>query len=123
MKTSKIVYRIATVLVCLAMDLWSDAVKVAFVHLGFPGYFRVELGIMKIAGIIMLVVPLPYFLKEWAYAGFAITFVSAFIAHTVSGDPVSNRIAPLFILLLLLVSYAGFRYKVNRTGTTHFIAL
>lgn len=129
MEKTKIVYRITTILVCLAMvfssysDLYSDAVKQAFVLLGFPGYFRIELGIMKIAGIITLIAPLPYFLKEWAYAGFLITFVSACIAHTVSGDPVSNRIAPLFILILLLMSYAGFRYQVNRTGTKHLIRL
>ncbi|WP_158799257.1 DoxX family protein [Pedobacter sp. L105] len=114
METIKIIYWVSTVLVCLAMvfssysDLRSAAVKEAFVHLGFPGYFRVELGIMKIIGIILLLAPFPGFCKEWAYAGFAITFVSAFIAHSASGDPVSNRMAPLIVLIILLVSFFTF---------------
>lgn len=110
METTKIIYWVSTALVCLAMvyssysDLRSAAVKEAFVHLGFPGYFRVELGIMKVIGIILLLAPLPAFCKEWAYAGFAITFFSAFIAHTMAGDPMSGRIPPLVILVFLLVS-------------------
>lgn len=109
----------STIIVCLTMvfstysDLCSDAVKQAFVHLGFPGYFRIELGIAKIIGIILLVAPLPDRFREWAYAGFTITFISAFIAHSASGDPVGNRLAPLIVLTFLLVSYFSFHRKIN----------
>jgi hypothetical protein len=59
----------------------------AFVHLGFPGYFRIELSWAKLAGAIALLVPMvPARLKEWAYAGFAITLASALIAHLAVGD-------------------------------------
>lgn len=115
MRTTKRIYWASTALVVLAMvysaysDLASPAVKEAFVHLGFPSYFRVELGVMKILGLVLLLAPLPPSFKEWAYAGFAITFVSAFIAHTASGDPVGNRLAPVIVLVLLLVSYGSFR--------------
>ena len=45
-----------------------------FAHLGFPSYFRVELSWVKLAGVAALLVPMvPARLKEWAYAGFAIT--------------------------------------------------
>lgn len=114
MGTTKIIYWVSTGLVVLAMiyssysDLYSVMVKEEFVHLGFPGYFRIELGVMKIIGIVLLLAPLPKFTKEWAYAGFAITFVSAFIAHTASGDPISARIAPLMILVFLLISSFSF---------------
>lgn len=110
MKAIKIIYWVTTVLVALTMaysasaDLNNPEVKQAFDHLGFPGYFRIELGVMKIIGIVLLLAPLPRIFKDWAYAGFAITFVSACIAHTTSGDPMANRIAPIIILLLLLVS-------------------
>ena len=58
-----------------------------FTHLGFPGYFRVELSWAKFAGLAALLVPaVPARLKEWAYAGFAITIVSAVIAHLSMGD-------------------------------------
>jgi len=116
MEAIKIIYWVSTVLVALTMvyssysDLCSTAVQQAFAHLGFPGYFRIELGIMKIIGIVLLLAPLPDFCKEWAYSGFAITFVSAFIAHTASGDPMSIRIAPLIVLVFLLVSYFSFHY-------------
>ena len=119
MKTTKIIYWISTALICLAMvyssysDLYSDQVKQAFVHLGFPGYFRVELGVMKFIGIVLLLAPVPSFIKEWAYAGFAITFVSAFIAHTALGDSVGNRMAPLIILLFLLTSFFSLRQNVK----------
>jgi hypothetical protein len=59
-----------------------------FAHLGFPAYFRIELSWAKLAGIAALLIPtVPARLKEWAYAGFAITLVSALIAHLAVGDP------------------------------------
>src|ERR1044071_410373 len=61
-------------------------VAAAFTHLGFPDYFRVELSWAKFAGLAVLVAPVPARMKEWAYAGFAITVVSALIAHFSVGD-------------------------------------
>jgi len=62
-------------------------VAAAFAHLGFPAYFRIELSWAKFAGLAILLVPLVTTrLKEWAYAGFAITLVSALIAHLAVGD-------------------------------------
>jgi hypothetical protein len=58
----------------------------AFAHLGFPDYFRVELACAKLLGVVVLLAPVPARLKEWAYAGFAITLVSALIAHFAVGD-------------------------------------
>lgn len=59
-----------------------------FTRLGFPAYFRIELSWAKFAGVAALLIPMvPTRLKEWAYAGFAITLVSAFIAHLAVGDP------------------------------------
>ena len=58
----------------------------AFAHLGFPGYFRVENSLAKMAGLIVLLAPAPARLKEWAYAGFAIDLGSAVIAHLAVGD-------------------------------------
>ena len=59
----------------------------AFAHYGFPSYFRIELAWAKFAGLAALLVPMvPARVKEWAYAGFAITLVSALIAHFAVGD-------------------------------------
>jgi hypothetical protein len=57
-----------------------------FTHLGFPAYFRVELSWAKLLGVVLLLAPVPGLLKEWAYAGFAITLGSALIAHFALGD-------------------------------------
>jgi hypothetical protein len=87
-------YWIVTIIFAVHMGFTAYAqltfpeVKGAFVHLGFPSYFRVELSWAKLAGLIVLLVPgMPERLKEWAYAGFAIVVVSALIAHWSVGDP------------------------------------
>lgn len=87
----------------------SEQMVAAFQHLGFPGYFRVELGIAKILGVVAILVPGNLLLKEWAYAGFTITFISAFIAHMSSGDPLSVAGAPIIALILLMTSYVTFK--------------
>ena len=85
----------------------------AFVHLGFPPYFKVELTLAKIFGVLALVIPaVPFKVKEFAYAGFAITLVSAAIAHFGRGDArnlsVLYVIDPLVFFCLLVISYYYF---------------
>lgn len=111
MKAIKITYWATTVIVTIMMIysayayLTQDAMVQAFHHLGYPDYFRVELAIGKVLGAILLISPVPARIKEWVYAGFIITFVSAFIAHSASGDPVNYRVMPLIFLALLITSY------------------
>ena len=84
----------------------------AFAHLGFPPYFKVELTVAKILGVLALLIPaVPFKMKEFAYAGFAITLLSASIAHYARGDArlsVLFIIDPLVFLGLLIVSYVYF---------------
>jgi DoxX-like family len=84
----------------------------AFVHLGFPTYFKVELTLAKILGVLALVIPaVPFKVKEFAYFGFAITLASASIAHFGRGDASLSMlfvIDPLIFLGLLTVSYFYF---------------
>ena len=81
------------------------AVAEAFKQLGFPGYFREELAWAKFLGIAALLFPVPARIKEWAYAGFGIVLVSAFIAHVSVGQgPAQYSWAPV-ALVLLVVSY------------------
>jgi hypothetical protein len=91
-KPQTIIYWIVTALFCLQMSFTAYAqlrlpqVASAFTHLGFPSYFRVELSWAKFAGVLLILAPVPARLKEWAYAGFAITLASALIAHLAVGD-------------------------------------
>lgn len=86
----------------------------AFAHLGFPNYFKIELTVAKILGVLALLIPaVPVKIKEFAYAGFAITLVSASVAHFGRGDgrnlSVLYVIDPLIFLGLLIVSYFYFQ--------------
>jgi hypothetical protein len=83
---------IATALFCLQIGFTAYAqlrlpqVAAAFTHLGFPSYFRVELSLAKLLGVVLLLAPVPPRLKEWTYAGFAFDLGSAVIAHLAVGD-------------------------------------
>jgi hypothetical protein len=91
-KATTIAYWIVTALLCLQMSFTAYAqlrlpqVAAAFTHLGFPAYFRVELSWAKLLGVALLLAPVPARVKEWAYAGFAITLASALVAHLSVGD-------------------------------------
>ena len=112
MKKEKIIYWGTTGLVSAMMlfsafgYLTNPQMMEAFVHLGFPSYFRIELAVFKMIGAVVLLLPMiPAKIKDLAYFGFALTFVSAFIAHLSSGDPINVAIAPVIFLGILVVSY------------------
>jgi hypothetical protein len=108
-------YWIVTSLFALQMGFTAYAqlrlpqVAEAFTHLGFPGYFRVELSWLKLAGILVLLFPVPDRLKEWAYAGFAITLGSALLAHFSVGDGVAQWSWAAGTAVLWAMSYYSFR--------------
>lgn len=120
---SKYVYWGSTGLVTLfmlfsgVMYFIADAPAETFERLGFPDYFRIQLGVAKLVGGVALLVPLPRWLKEWTYAGFVIDFVSALIAHLAVGDPVSTMVVPVALLAVLMVSYGSYhRYILQGPG-------
>ncbi len=120
MKQNNLIYWISTGLLS-AMMLMSGVMyfikpemKEAFHTMGFPDWFRVELGTAKILGVAALLLPMvPSRFKEWAYAGFGIVTVSATIAHINMGQSV---LFPLVGLALLITSYIYF-HKVE-SGVT-----
>ena len=63
MKTTKIIYWATTALLALMMTfsaysyLTQAEMKQGFEHLGFPDYFRVELAIAKVLGVVALLAP------------------------------------------------------------------
>jgi DoxX-like family len=115
---------VATVLFCLQMGFTAYAqlrlpqVAAAFTHLGFPAYFRVELSWAKFAGLVALLAPLPPRVKEWAYAGFAITLVSALIAHLASGDGPEKWSWAAGTAVLWALSYGSWRRLQARPPAT-----
>ncbi|TMB12927.1 MAG: DoxX family protein [Deltaproteobacteria bacterium] len=125
-RRERIIYWITTGIVCAVMIFsivnftFIDRFPFpegAFVHLGLPGYFKAELTIAKILGVSALLIPgVPAKIREFAYFGFAITLISASIAHFSSGDArisVLFIIDPLIFLVFLAVSYFYFG-KMNQ---------
>jgi hypothetical protein len=123
MTKDKAIYWIATGMVCAVMVFSAinfnlenpvGPMKGAFAHLGFPDYFRIELTVAKTLGVLALLIPsIPSKAKEFAYAGFAITLISASIAHFSTADPLLFVIDPLLFLGALVTSYVYFN-KLNR---------
>jgi hypothetical protein len=123
-KREKLIYRTTTGLVWAVMIFsvinfifndhfpFPNGPEGAFVHLGLPHYFKIELTIAKILGLLALLIPrVPFKIKEFAYFGFGITLLSASIAHFARGDArlsVLFILDPLFFLVLLIVSYVYF---------------
>ena len=111
MKTKKVIYWITTSVIGSKMVFsafnyfTSTEATEGMKRLGFQPFFVKELGFFKILGVLALFIPqVPIKIKEWAYAGFGIVFISAFWAHVNAGDPVSIISMPLIFLVLLTVS-------------------
>jgi len=78
-------------------------------RLGYPHYHLTIIGVAKLVGAPLLLVPRLPRLKEWVYAGFAIDFGGAIVAHAFAGDTVQQTLPALFCAALVGVSYATYR--------------
>jgi uncharacterized membrane protein YphA (DoxX/SURF4 family) len=78
-----------------------------FRHVGYPQQLRILLGIGKLGGGIVLLLPRLPKLKEWAYAGFTFMWIAATVAHYVAGD------RPLFLLPVALIATLGISYATR----------
>jgi hypothetical protein len=91
-----------------------NGTETAFEHLGLPTYFKVELTIAKVLGVIALLVPaVPHRIREIAYVGFGITLISAAVAHYAVGDAHHPPLYALYVLdplAFLAILIASYRY-------------
>ena len=124
MKKQKNIYRIFTGILVLVMVInvinyfFNPAMPPIFVHIGFPDWFRIELGIFKLLGALTLAIPkISSRLKEWAYFGFFISFFSAMLAHYNAGDSAGYILFPFIMIIILALSYL-FYHKVKLAEKT-----
>src|SRR5450631_1751479 len=75
---------------------------------GLSIHFLTILGIWKLLGVVVLLIPKFPLLKEWAYAGFFFAMSGAVFSHIAIGDPM-KEIAPSLVLLVLIVVWWYFR--------------
>ena len=117
MKITSVIYWATTGLLAVAMTysayayLTQPAMKQAFEHLGYPAHFRIQLAVAKLLGVVLLLAPVGPRVKEWTYAGFAFTFLSAFVSHSAMGDAVGERVGPVVALVLLVASYLSYQQR------------
>ncbi|MEL7587163.1 MAG: DoxX family protein [Prolixibacteraceae bacterium] len=75
-------------------------------HLGYPDYFRVMLTVFKVVGALALILPfVKGNVKEWAYAGFGIDFIAAFVSIWVIDGFGGQTVFPLVVFAILITSY------------------
>jgi uncharacterized membrane protein YphA (DoxX/SURF4 family) len=111
-KRNKIIYWIATIWLALGM-LSTGIVQLLkmkeetdmMTHLGYPGYFLTILGIWKILGVIVVLIPKFPMVKEWAYAGFFFAMSGALFSHIALGDEAKDFFGPVLLLVLTVVSW------------------
>jgi hypothetical protein len=112
MKKYKIAFWVSTIFLFLfegvmpALTAGSEMSQQAILHLGYPLYFITILTTFKILGAVVLVVPMvPNRVKEWAYAGFGIDYVSAFVSMMVVDGFSLFALFPVVVFGILAVSY------------------
>ena len=112
MKKTNIFYWIVTILFALVMlssaipnimstKTWEDILK----GLGYPLYMLPFLGVAKLIGIIIILIPGFPRLKEWAYAGFVIDLAAATYSIIAVGTPFSMWWSMLLFFALAFGSY------------------
>ena len=111
-KTTKILYWIFTILLCLMLfadgfggitqqQAGQDVLK----HLGYPMYLLIITGVAKWLALIAILQPNFKVIKEWAYAGVSVNFISAFASRAFVGDSFFETILPIIMLGFMFISY------------------
>lgn len=87
--------------------LLSDSVIEVANKLGYPLYFFTMLGVLKIIGGAMLLLPKKLDkIRDLAYAGFALDFLFASYSHYSSKSSIEEIIIPLIFLVILAISFS-----------------
>src|SRR5215813_10833023 len=111
-KVKMIAYWVTTLIIVwelAAGGVW-DVLRIPYVrdviqHLGYPSYFLVIMGIWKIPGAVVLLMPRFPVLKEWAYAGAFFTYFAATASHLAVGDNFGVWAGPAGYGIILIASW------------------
>lgn len=87
-----------------------------FFRLGYPGYFGTYLVVWQLLAVIVLLVPGPRVLREWAYAGLVLDTISAIYSLGVTGSRFVHMLPALVVLGFTIISYCGWRQRQGVVG-------
>jgi uncharacterized membrane protein len=112
-KRNKIIYWVATALLAFGMlasglqqIFRTKEMEAMLVHLGYPSYFMVIIGVWKILAVIAILMPRFALLKEWAYAGLFFTMTGALASHLAIGDDGIKELAgPIMQTVFIILSW------------------
>jgi len=82
-----------------------EYVRVVLAHLGYPMSLLMILGVWRIPGALVLLLPRFPRLKEWAYAGAFFNYSGAAASHLLAGDAAGQWVGPLILCVFTLVSW------------------
>ncbi len=78
-------------------------------QLGIPTWLAMEIGIGHFIGGLILILPfIGKRIKEWAYVGCGIKYISAVIGHLAIDGFLPMSFSPLVVFALLLISYLAY---------------
>lgn len=123
MKKAKILFWVATTLIFLfegvmpALTGHTEMAIQGITHLGYPLYFVNLLIGFKVVGALALMIPkVPARVKEWAYAGFGIDFISAFFSIWAVDGLSGMTFFPLVVFVVLIVSYVNYHKMMRKVS-------
>jgi hypothetical protein len=103
--TATIIFALLLVMDGLGGVMQAEAGKQSLAHLGYPLYLLTMMGTAKILAAVAIVQTRFRAIKEWAFAGFAISCVGAFWSRAVVGDGIDLLIYPVVFLAIMFVPY------------------
>lgn len=112
-KRNMIVYWISTIWLSLGMVStgivqlihMEEETKLVVDTLGYPEYLLTLLGICKLTGVVLLLLPKFPLIKEWVYAGFFFTMAGAIFSHASMGSAPMDYFGPTLLLVLTVISW------------------
>lgn len=113
MKTINIAYWVSTVIIA-GMMIFSgvtnaivnpDSIKLIAQTMGYPQYIIGFLGVAKICGGIVILIPAFPRLKEWAYAGLFFDLLGATYSFIKIGSDFSGILFMAAFIVVLFISY------------------
>jgi len=93
----------------------ADTIKIMHDGMGFPVYFIQFISIAKILGVIAILTPNLYRVKEWAYAGLFFDLAGAIY----SGIAAAGKFDPLMLTLLIWVVFGILSYYYWHKKISH----